>query len=411
MPGKDEEITARYLLPDLDPEITEDDIRATFEVFGELEQVTLKTTAGLNRTMGSLKFAAPTVEIRHEMLNGRHEVCGKPVKVQTWKMQKLQRGTGANAVKEDQGGKGPILPGGAFMGGAKGLGLGFGEYGGFMKGAMNAAAHGKGPYGKASVLSRAAAPAEAVSGESAPGTGEKDITARYLLVDMPEDIQEEEIRDYFVIFGELEEVTLKKLGNGSLVGSVKFAQPTVELRKIMLKEIHELPGREGQPLTVQTYKMQKEARPSYVPGPARGGKVQSAPKPSAQFEQPAKGKGCGFLGSGGCGGLYGAAGGGPYGAACGGPYGAGRGGPCSGACGGPSSGPCGGGFGGAKGACRGGACGGSPGTGCGGLYGGCGGVRSNPYVARPPCAGGCVGKGGCTNITGPYGKAGRGRVS
>lgn len=90
---------------------------------------------------------------------------------------------------------------------------------------------------------------------------EAEVTARYLLQDLPENTTETEIRDYFGTFGEIEEVTLKNLYSGKVAGSVKFSNPTVDLRNIMFKQTHELLG---QTITVQTHKMQKLQKPGFA---------------------------------------------------------------------------------------------------------------------------------------------------
>merc|ERR1712194_989223 len=92
--------------------------------------------------------------------------------------------------------------------------------------------------------------------------GNKDITARYLLSDLPEVVSEDEIRTYFGVFAPVEEVTLRKIeSNGRVVGSVKFATPTVNLRDQMLTETHEILGKQ---ILVQTWKMQKMSKPNYA---------------------------------------------------------------------------------------------------------------------------------------------------
>lgn len=57
------------------------------------------------------------------------------------------------------------------------------------------------------------------------------------------------------------------------MGSVKFVSPTVELRNIILQESHHIQGHE---VTVQTWKMQKMAKPGF------------AAKMAAQYGQRAK---------------------------------------------------------------------------------------------------------------------------
>lgn len=90
-----------------------------------------------------------------------------------------------------------------------------------------------------------------------PGYG---LASRYLIGDLPATTSEEEIGAYFGTFGQVEEATIKLIGE-SLQGSVKFANPTLELRKIMLEEQHELGG---QPVTVATWKMKKLAKPGHA---------------------------------------------------------------------------------------------------------------------------------------------------
>lgn len=91
---------------------------------------------------------------------------------------------------------------------------------------------------------------------------ENDVTARFLLEDFDSSLTEEDFRSYFQDFGELEEVTLKEMTKtGKLMGSVKFAHPTWEIRDSMLKEPHTV---NGQRITVQTHKMRKMAKPGYA---------------------------------------------------------------------------------------------------------------------------------------------------
>merc|ERR1712004_206532 len=87
---------------------------------------------------------------------------------------------------------------------------------------------------------------------------ERDITARYLLVDLADDVEESDLHDYFSTFGDIEEATVKRLETGKVVGSVKFFNPTLELRNIMLREMHVI---RGIPLKVETWKMRKMSRP------------------------------------------------------------------------------------------------------------------------------------------------------
>jgi len=115
----------------------------------------------------------------------------------------------------------------------------------------------------------------------------KDITTRYLLSDLPEGATEDEIRTYFGVFAQIEEVTLRKIeSNGKIMGSVKFAAPTVELRDQMLKETHVILG---QPIQVQTWKMQKMSKPNY----ATKKEAESAKYFAQKEAAKAKGKGLG----------------------------------------------------------------------------------------------------------------------
>lgn len=97
---------------------------------------------------------------------------------------------------------------------------------------------------------------------SANASDDKGVTARYLLPDLPDHITEEHIQNYFSVLGEIEEITVKQLsaGGGSRLGSVKFRNPTLDLRNVMLREAHEI---EGSPVTVMTWKMQKLQKPGY----------------------------------------------------------------------------------------------------------------------------------------------------
>jgi len=95
---------------------------------------------------------------------------------------------------------------------------------------------------------------------------ETDVTARYLLGDLAEHITEGNLRDYFGAYGDIENVTVKAIAGGlnggsKIIGSVKFATPTLELRDIMFKEKHEINGCQ---ISVQTWKMQKLQRPGYA---------------------------------------------------------------------------------------------------------------------------------------------------
>jgi len=115
----------------------------------------------------------------------------------------------------------------------------------------------------------------------------KDITTRYLISDLPEGVTEDELRTYFAVFAQIEEVTCRKIeSNGKIMGSVKFVTPTVELRDQMLKETHEI---HGQQMQVQTWKMQKMSKPGYA-----AKKEAESAKYFAQ-KQGFKGKGKGLV--------------------------------------------------------------------------------------------------------------------
>mmetsp|Transcript_1464 Transcript_1464/g.4767 ORF Transcript_1464/g.4767 Transcript_1464/m.4767 type:complete len:464 (+) Transcript_1464:70-1461(+) len=106
---------------------------------------------------------------------------------------------------------------------------------------------------------------------------EKDITARFLLTGLPVSTEEEDLRNYFGTFAEIEEVTLRSQGDqGEMSGSVKFRHPTMELRRLMLQETHEI--RET-PICVQTWKMRKLARP--CPKGGKGASPEDTPEAEA----------------------------------------------------------------------------------------------------------------------------------
>merc|ERR1712150_371238 len=92
---------------------------------------------------------------------------------------------------------------------------------------------------------------------------ERDITARYLLVDLADNTKESDLHDYFSTFGDIEEAIVKRLETGKVVGSVKFFNPTLELRNIMLREMHVIRGMQ---LKVETWKMRKQSRPGLKVG-------------------------------------------------------------------------------------------------------------------------------------------------
>uniref|UniRef100_A0A7S2VKP4 RRM domain-containing protein n=1 Tax=Zooxanthella nutricula TaxID=1333877 RepID=A0A7S2VKP4_9DINO len=91
-----------------------------------------------------------------------------------------------------------------------------------------------------------------------PGDDGGGVTKRFLLRDLPENTTEAHLRDTFGQLGEIEEVTVKQLNNGAFTGSVKFANPTEELRQKMLREKHEV---NGEKVKASTHKMEKLARP------------------------------------------------------------------------------------------------------------------------------------------------------
>mmetsp|Transcript_98004 Transcript_98004/g.272703 ORF Transcript_98004/g.272703 Transcript_98004/m.272703 type:complete len:344 (-) Transcript_98004:134-1165(-) len=168
------------------------------------------------------------------------------------------------------------------------------------------------------------------------GDGDAGVTARYLLPDLPDDVTEDGIINYFSVMGEIEEVNVKVLGTGRRMGSVKFLNPTMDLRNLMLKESHEIDGSRVQ---VSTWKMQKLQKPAYaaktaaeVVAKGKGASSSSGAKGSAN------GKGRDYTGKG----SYGGMGGGAYGAwgkgsSCG--WGCGSGGKGDDWWGGPSYGP------------------------------------------------------------------------
>lgn len=102
---------------------------------------------------------------------------------------------------------------------------------------------------------------QVVDAKGAGKSEDKDITARYLLVDLDPCITEEDLSNYFGTFGLIEEVNVKLVSGGTkIIGSVKFIEPTNELRNIMFQQTHEI---NGYPVTVQTWKMQKQQRPGW----------------------------------------------------------------------------------------------------------------------------------------------------
>jgi len=303
-------MTARFLLADLRPGTSREDVVDYFGACGEIEDASVRElTEG--RVVGSVKFANPTLELRTMMLKQQHVINGSRVTVSTWKMQK-------NGRPGNQGAKGQ-QPAAGWQGGGKGMkgpssygfygkdasgGYGKDAYGGYGKDASGG--YGKdgyssyghygysydkgagkqmdwswGPYGKGcwDAGCYGYGGKDRYGGNwgkngkgSCAGKGDKygkdgdgknkDITARYLLQDLPDELDEQAIRTYFSVFGELEEVSLKKHETtGKTTGSVKFASPTAELREQMLKEAHVINGHTAQ---VQTWKMQKMQKPGYA---------------------------------------------------------------------------------------------------------------------------------------------------
>jgi hypothetical protein len=316
--AKEEQATARYLLPDLPEDVTEDVLLDYFSALGELEEVGIKEIADGSRRTGSVKFLAPTMELRGIMLDQQHEIGGHLLSVQTWKMQKLQKpGYAAKLAAERAAKKGTAQPGlapssarapivarparpiagkgwtGSFGPAASAsssraspYGKGGGDWNswnswgdGGMQGDSEAAfwkgvAYAKGAaYAKGGLGMSPAAIAPSSRGKG-PGSGagavaaakgggkagkEEQVTARFLLGDLPDTVTEEAISEYFSMFGAVEDVSLKIVGADShLTGSVKFENPTMELRKVMLKDQHEI---DGQQISVCTWKMKKQARP------------------------------------------------------------------------------------------------------------------------------------------------------
>uniref|UniRef100_A0A7S1PXQ9 RRM domain-containing protein n=1 Tax=Alexandrium catenella TaxID=2925 RepID=A0A7S1PXQ9_ALECA len=103
---KEKEVTSRYLLTDLPSEATEEELRNYFSTFGGIEEVTLKSFGEAGNMSGSVKFFSPTMELRKLMLNETHEIRGKRITVQTWKMRKLQRPSYQLKQASQKGGKG-----------------------------------------------------------------------------------------------------------------------------------------------------------------------------------------------------------------------------------------------------------------------------------------------------------------
>eukprot|EP00928_Gymnodinium_smaydae_P082830 TRINITY_DN66108_c0_g1_i1.p1 TRINITY_DN66108_c0_g1~~TRINITY_DN66108_c0_g1_i1.p1 ORF type:complete len:470 (+),score=56.79 TRINITY_DN66108_c0_g1_i1:26-1411(+) len=134
---------------------------------------------------------------------------------------------------------------------------------------------------------------------------EEGVTSRFLLPDLPEDLDEETIRHYFSVFGDIEDVNIKELGgagpnSGKRMGSVKFRNPNFELKEMMLNEAHEINGFD---VSVTTWRLQKMQRSNYheklaekrAADRAAKGKAKGASSPRADAHaRPAassKGKG------------------------------------------------------------------------------------------------------------------------
>jgi hypothetical protein len=150
---KDSGITARYLLPDLPSGITEDDLRAYFGEFGDVEEATVKTLAQGTRFMGSVRFTEPTLDLRNVMLNRKHALQGVAVRVCTWKMLKMEKPGAAKGcsaskgcTKGAKGGKGVTYHKGPPRASA---GTSTGPYGAYSgaKGGYDAHGDAKGAYG------------------------------------------------------------------------------------------------------------------------------------------------------------------------------------------------------------------------------------------------------------------------
>jgi len=84
-------IATRYILTDLPAECTQEALIEYFSAFGQLEGAECKALANGSAVSGSVKFVAPTAELREQLLTLQHEIWGTPIKVQTWKMQKRSR--------------------------------------------------------------------------------------------------------------------------------------------------------------------------------------------------------------------------------------------------------------------------------------------------------------------------------
>mmetsp|Transcript_127551 Transcript_127551/g.408255 ORF Transcript_127551/g.408255 Transcript_127551/m.408255 type:complete len:586 (+) Transcript_127551:89-1846(+) len=312
-------VTSRYLLVDLAEQLTQDELQNYFSTFGEIAEITMRTAAS-GVISGSVKFNNPTMELRKLMLQEKHTVSGHNVSVQTWKMQKLAK-PGYRAKLDAERAERAMAKGGCGKGDAsKGAWGGWGDWGMMGKGGWGGKDVGMGKgfgkdvgknfgkdFGKGG---REFAGGFAGKGGKGPShkddDREKDVTARYLLVDLPEDISEDEILEYFGRFGDIEEVTLRVRGSdGQPMGSVKFMEPTPELRHQMLDRKHRIGGRL---VNVMTWKMQKMQRPSMQAALMAEQQQQQRPSPSFGAKG---GGGASFGANGGGGGAsFGAKGGG-----------------------------------------------------------------------------------------------------
>eukprot|EP00446_Apocalathium_sp_SHHI-4_P033478 CAMPEP_0177315508 /NCGR_PEP_ID=MMETSP0368-20130122/12497_1 /TAXON_ID=447022 ORGANISM="Scrippsiella hangoei-like, Strain SHHI-4" /NCGR_SAMPLE_ID=MMETSP0368 /ASSEMBLY_ACC=CAM_ASM_000363 /LENGTH=569 /DNA_ID=CAMNT_0018774713 /DNA_START=92 /DNA_END=1802 /DNA_ORIENTATION=+ len=299
-------VTSRYLLVDLAEQLTQDELQNYFSTFGEIAEITMRTAAS-GVISGSVKFNNPTMELRKLMLQEKHSVSGHNVSVQTWKMQKLAK-PGYRAKLDAERAERAMAKGGCGKGDAgKGAWGGWGDWGMMGKGGWGGKDVGMGKgfgkdvgkdFGKGG---REFAGGFAGKGGKGPShkddDREKDVTARYLLVDLPEDISEDEILQYFGRFGDIEEVTLRVRGSdGQPMGSVKFMEPTPELRHQMLDRKHRIGGRL---VNVMTWKMQKMQRPS-MQAALMAEQQQQQQRPSPSFG--AKGGGGASFGANGGGG-------------------------------------------------------------------------------------------------------------
>jgi len=207
----DKGVAARFLLPDLPEGISEEELHQYFVAFGEVEESSIKPLAENTKRLGSVRFANPTKELKQLMLKQKHYINGLALTVHTWKMQKLKKAHGGKGSDGNE-----LVPGGCGMKG---------------------------------------------DGKHEKKERRGEVTARYLLTELPDEIDEEGIQAYFGVFGEIEEVTLKTVeSSGKKQGSVKYANPTPLLRQQMLEEGHLLGE---QVIKVETWKMQKMAKPGY----------------------------------------------------------------------------------------------------------------------------------------------------